>query len=165
LEIDDFAGKTNEEALVGSWQFRPGRARLIYRYRPKLGVREDLETGEIAPGNLTRDDYQWEITGGGDPAHDLAAIQWNEDVGSSIRFADLQSFLVVFLPALRDVESDLRQFRGSPLARLIDAMEVDPTEQEKLVDALRQANEEIAAAPTIDVIAKAILITHEPQPI
>jgi putative ATP-dependent endonuclease of OLD family len=35
-------------------------------------------------------------------------------------------------------------------------MEVDPTEQEKLVDALRQANEEIAAAPTIDVIAKAI---------
>jgi putative ATP-dependent endonuclease of the OLD family len=156
LEIDDFAGKTNEEALVGSWQFRPGRARLIYRYRPKLGVREDLETGEIAPGNLTRDDYQWEITGGGDPAHDLAAIQWNEDVGSSIRFADLQSFLVVFLPALRDVESDLRQFRGSPLARLIDAMEVDPTEQEKLVDALRQANEEIAAAPTIDVIAKAI---------
>jgi putative ATP-dependent endonuclease of the OLD family len=156
LEIDDFAGKTNEEALVGSWQFRAGRARLIYRYRPKLGVREDLETGEIAPGNLTRDDYQWEITGGGDPAHDLAAIQWNEDVGSSIRFADLQSFLVVFLPALRDVESDLRQFRGSPLARLIDAMEVDPTEQEKLVDALRQANEEIAAAPTIDVIAKAI---------
>jgi hypothetical protein len=61
LEIDDFAGKTNEEALVGAWQFTPGRARLIYRYRPKLGVREDLETGEIAPGNLTRDDYQWEI--------------------------------------------------------------------------------------------------------
>jgi putative ATP-dependent endonuclease of OLD family len=121
LEIDDFAGKTNEEALVGAWQFRPGRARLTYRYRPKLGVREDLETEEIAPGNLTRDDYQWEITGGGDPAHDLAAIQWDEDVGSSIRFADLQSFLVVFLPALRDVESDLRQFRGSPLARLIDA--------------------------------------------
>ena len=82
--------------------------------------------------------------------------EWDEDVGSSIRFADLQSFLVVFLPALRDVESDLRQFRGSPLARLIDAMEVDPAEQEKLVDALRQANEEIAAAPTIDVIAKAI---------
>jgi putative ATP-dependent endonuclease of OLD family len=156
LEITDFSGKTNEEALVGAWQFRPGLARLIYRYRPKLGVREDLETEEIAPGNLTRNDYQWEITGGGDPAHDLASIQWDEDVGSSIRFADLQSFLVVFLPALRDVENDLRQFRGSPLVRLIDAMEVDPTEQEKLVDALRQANQQIASAPTIDVIAKAI---------
>ena len=156
LEIDDFTGKTNEEALVGAWQFKPGRARLIYRYRPKLGMREDLETEEVAPGNLAHDDYQWEITGGGDPAHDLAAIEWDEDVGSSIRFADLQSFLVVFLPALRDVESDLRQFRGSPLARLIDAMEVDPAEQEKLIDALRRANEEIAASPTIDVIARAI---------
>ncbi len=156
LEITDFAGKVNEEALVGAWQSKPGLARLIYRYRPKLGVREDLETEEIEPGDLTRSDYHWEITGGGDPAHDLAEIEWDEDVGSSIRFADLQSFLVVFLPALRDVERDLRQFRSSPLARLIDAMEIDPDEQEGLVKALRKANEEIAAEPTIDVIAKAI---------
>lgn len=156
LEITDFAGKTNEEALVGAWQSKPGLARLIYRYRPKRDVREDLEAKEIVPGQLTRNDYHWEINGGGDPALDLAKIKWDEDVGSSIRFADLQSFLVVFLPALRDVESDLRQFRGSPLARLIDAMEIDPEEQEKLVDSLRKANEEIAAAPTIDVIAKAV---------
>lgn len=156
LEITDFAGKTNEEALVGAWQFKPKHARLIYRYRPKLGVREDLETGEIKPGDLTRDDYQWEITGGGDPAHDPAKIGWNQDVGSSIRFSDLQSFLVIFLPALRDVESDLRQFRNSPLARLIDAMEINPTEQETLLEALRKANDKIAATPTIDSIAKAI---------
>ena len=122
---------------------------MIYRYRPKLNVREDLEAEEIDPGELTREDYHWEITGGGDPAHDLADIPWNQDVGSSIRFSDLQSFLVVFLPALRDVESDLRQFRSSPLARLIDAMEIEPDEQEELLDALRKANEEIAAAETI----------------
>jgi putative ATP-dependent endonuclease of OLD family len=156
LEITDFAGKTNEEALVGAWQSKPGLARLMYRYRPKLSVREDLEAEEITPGDLTRSDYHWEITGGGNPAHDLAEIEWDEDVGSSIRFGDLQSFLVVFLPALRDVESDLRQFRNSPLARLIDAMEIDIDEQEELLDALRNANEKIAAAPTIDVIAKAI---------
>ncbi len=156
LEITDFAGKTNEEALVGAWQFKPGHARLIYRYRPKLGVREDLETEEMQPGDLTRDDYHWEITGGGDPAHDPAEIDWNQDVGSSIRFSDLQSFLVIFLPALRDVESDLRQFRNSPLARLIEAMEIDPAEQETLLDALRKANDKIAAAPTIDAIAEAI---------
>lgn len=156
LEIIDFSGKTNEEALVGAWQFKPGVARLIYRYRPKLGVREDLEAKEVAPGDLTRSDYHWEIAGGGDPADDLAEIEWDKDVGSSIRFADLQSFLVVFLPALRDVESELRQFRSSPLARLIDVMEIDPDEQEKLLEALRKANQEIATAPTIDVIAKAI---------
>jgi putative ATP-dependent endonuclease of OLD family len=156
LELTGFAGKTNEEALVGAWQFKPGHARLIYRYRPKLGVREDLETGDVQPGDLTRSDYQWEIAGGGDPAHDPAEIDWDEDIGSSIRFADLQSFLVVPLPALRDVESDLRQFRNSPLARLVDAMEIDPAEQEELLDALRTANEEIAAAPTVGEIAKAI---------
>lgn len=156
LEITDFAGKTNEEALVGAWQFEPGNARLIYRYRPRREVRQDLESEEIKPGELENSDYHYEIVGGGDPAVDLGDIEWNDDVGSSIRFADLQSFLVVFLPALRDVESDLRQFRNSPLARLIDAMEINTAEQEKLVDAFRAANDEIAAAPTIGAIANTI---------
>jgi putative ATP-dependent endonuclease of OLD family len=71
LEITDFAGKKNEEALVGAWQSKPGLARLMYRYRLKLSIREDLEVEEIKPGNLTLADYHWEITGGGDPAEDL----------------------------------------------------------------------------------------------
>jgi putative ATP-dependent endonuclease of the OLD family len=96
LEISDFAGKVNEEALVGAWQHKPGLARLIYRYRPKLGVREDLESEEVQPGELTREDYQSEITGGGDPAYDPATTEWNEDIGSSIRFSDLQAFQVVY---------------------------------------------------------------------
>lgn len=161
LEIADFTGKVNEEALVGAWQSKPGLARLIYRYRPKLNVREDLDAGDIQPGELTRSDYHWEIVGGGDPALDLADIGWQDDVGSQIRFADLQSFLVVFLPALRDVESDLRQYRNSPLARLIDAMEIQSDEQERLIDELRQANEGIATAPTIAAIATAIGTSFE----
>jgi putative ATP-dependent endonuclease of OLD family len=40
LEITDFTGKTNEMALAGSWQCKPGLARLMYRFRPKLSVRE-----------------------------------------------------------------------------------------------------------------------------
>lgn len=156
LEIVDFAGKVNEEALVGAWQFEPKRARLIYRFRPKKNVREDLEAKEIVPGKLTLEDYHWEITAGGDPAHDLASIAWDEDVGTSIRFGDLQSFLVVYLPALRDVESDLRQYRSSPLARLIDAMQIDPAEQQKLLDILRDANKKIAADASISTVAKAI---------
>ena len=61
LEITDFDGKVNEEALVGAWQFEPGRARLIYRFRPKKNVREDLETEEIIPGELTLEDYHWKL--------------------------------------------------------------------------------------------------------
>lgn len=161
VEITDFTGKVNEEALVGAWQFKPQHARLIYRFRPKKNVREDLESEEIVSGELTLDDYHWEITAGGDPIHDLAGIDWDEDVGTSIRFGDLQSFLVIYLPALRDVESELRQYRNSPLARLIDAMNIDPSEQEKLVAILKEANDKIAADPSIDTIAAAIDASFE----
>ncbi len=156
LEITDFAGKVNEEALVGAWQSKPGLARLMYRFRPKTSIREDLESGEIEAGELTIEDYHWEISGGGDPGRDLAEVEWNEDIGAQIRFSDLQSFLVVFLPALRDVESDLRQFRASPLARLINAMEIDQDEQEKLLEKLREANQGIAESPSVEAIAEAI---------
>lgn len=156
LEITDFAGKVNEEALVGGWQSEPGVARLIYRFRPKKSIREDLDSGEIEAGDLTNEDYHWEINGGGDPGRDLADIEWDEDVGTQIRFSDLQSFLVVFLPALRDVESDLRQFRASPLARLINAMEIDQAEQEELLEKLREANQDIAESPSVEEIAEAI---------
>lgn len=156
LEITDFAGKVNEEALVGAWQIKPGLARLFYRFRPRTSVREDLASGEITPGNLTLDDYHWEISGGGDVGIDLANIKWEEDIGAQIRFSDLQSFLVVFLPALRDVESDLRQFRISPLARLINAMEINSSEQDKLLDKLRKANTDIAKSPSVQAIAEAI---------
>ncbi len=156
VELTDFAGKVNEEALVGAWQTEPDRARLVYRYRPRLAVREDLEVGELEPGDLNRDDYHWEMTGGGDPALDPAQIDWDEDIGSSIRFGDLQSFLVVFLPALRDVENELRSYRNSPLGRLIDATDVPEAEQEELLDALRTANSDIANATTIKEIAESI---------
>ncbi len=156
VEIVDFIGKVNEEALVGAWQSSPGLARLIYRFRPKLSVREDIEAKARGDGDLVMEDYHWEIVGGGDPTLDLVDIDWDDDVGSSIRFADLQSFLVVLLPALRDVESDLRQPRLSPLARLISASEIDLKEQESLLLTLREANAEIAASKTVSALAKAI---------
>ena len=156
LEITDFQGRVNEEALVGTWQFKDGVARIFYRYRPKLAVRENLASEETEDGTLTTEDYHWEISSGGDAAYDLTDIQWSDDVGTGIRFGDLQSFLVVTLPALRDVESDLRQFRASPLARLIDAMDIDLAAKETLLDALRQANQEISANATIDDIAKSV---------
>jgi putative ATP-dependent endonuclease of OLD family len=40
-------------------------------------------------------------------------------------------------------------------------MDIDPNEQEKLVDVFRTANDEIAAAPTIEVIAKAIDVSFQ----
>jgi putative ATP-dependent endonuclease of the OLD family len=156
LEIVGFQGKVNEEALVGTWQFRDGVARIFYRYRPKLAVRENLASEEAEDGTLSAEDYHWEISAGGDATYDLTDIQWNDDIGTGIRFGDLQSFLVVTLPALRDVESDLRQYRASPLARLIDAMDIDLASKETLLDALRQANKEISTNATVGEIASSV---------
>jgi putative ATP-dependent endonuclease of OLD family len=153
LEITGFQGKQNEEALIHGWQTAPDRARLFYRFRPKAKVREAVGAAR-ASGTLTLEDYAWEILGGGDPGVDLAAITWDTEVGSSIRFSDLQSFLVVPLPALRDVEAELRQPRQSPLAKLIEASEIDAAEQSFLVDILSEANKQIAGSPTIGQIAR-----------
>lgn len=147
----------NEEALVSTWKTAANRARIFYRFRPRPAVREQLASGDIAPGTLTLEDYQWEIRGGGDPAIDLTAITWDDEgIGESVRFADLQSFLLIHLPALRDVENDLRNPRQSPLIRLIEAFEIDAAEQDALIAILDEANQAIANSATIAEIAGAI---------
>jgi len=157
VEFSDFQGKVNEEALVATWKTAADRARIFYRFRPRPSVREQLQSEQMQPGDLTLEDYAWEIKGGGDPAIDLTEIAWSDDgVGESVRFSDLQSFLVVHLPALRDVENDLRSARLSPLIRLIESFEIPQTEQDALIAILDQANEEISQSQTIAQVAAAI---------
>lgn len=156
LEIVDYAGKVNEEALVGAWGVAPNRARLIYRFRPRQSIRDRISASDPSLGKLTLTDYHWELQGGGDATRDLAEIEWNEDVGTAIRFADLQAFQVVFLPALRDVESDLRQPRQSPFVKLIEAFDITETEKKALVEALRKTNNSISSSTTVKRLARAV---------
>lgn len=149
IELTDFAGKTNEEALVATWESKKGVARVFYRFRPKPDVIAALENGERKPGTLSLEDYRWEIRAGGNPKIDLTDIDWNTEIGEAVRFQDLQSFLVVTMPALRDVESDLRSVRTSPLVRLIEATNISVSDQSLLVDILKKANEEIEKSKTI----------------
>ncbi|SHJ72373.1 Predicted ATP-dependent endonuclease of the OLD family, contains P-loop ATPase and TOPRIM domains [Palleronia salina] len=157
IELTGFEGRVNEEALVSTWKTARDRARVFYRFRPRPAVRELLESGDLAYGMLTLEDYQWEIHGGGDPAIDLADIAWNDEgIGETVRFGDLQSYLLIHLPALRDVEQDLRNPRQSPLVRLIEAFQIDEIEQEALVSILDEANKAISGSETIAEIAGAI---------
>lgn len=157
VELTDFEGKVNEEALVSTWKTAPDRARIFYRFRPRPSVREKLQSGDVLPGTLSLEDYNWEIRGGGNPAHDLLTLEWNDEgIGEAVRFADLQSFLLIHLPALRDVEGDLRNPRQSPLIRLIESFDISPAEQQALIDVLDQANDAIASSPTIAQVANAI---------
>lgn len=157
IELTGFEGKVNEEALVCQWKLEADRARVFYRFRPRPSVREKLSLGQIVAGSLTLEDYAWELRGGGDANVDLTELTWAMDnIGETVRFGDLSSYLVVNLQALRDVESDLRQPRQSPLIRLIEAFEVPEAEQEALVAVLTDANAKIEASATIAQIAGAI---------
>lgn len=156
IELTGFAGNVNEEALVSTWKTATDRARIFYRFRPKPSVRELLQSGDLQPGDLTLEDYAWELKGGGDPANDLSDIEWDEDIGEAVRFSNLQSYLVVQLPALRDVEGELRNGRTSPLVRLIEACEIDEAEQAALIDILETANTQIAQSATIATVAQAL---------
>ncbi len=149
VEFSDYIEKVNETALVGCWEVDDQKhiARLSYRFRPKQSIREAIQAKEMQDGNLTIDDYHWELTGGG--TNDSVTVDWQGDLGTSVRFSDLQQFHVVFLHALRDVNQDLRQSRQSPLAKLIDASDIPDSEKDELVKILQEANTAISEKKTI----------------
>jgi len=142
VEFADFADDVNACALVGCYQVEDSNARIHYRFWPKEDVKKRIEDGEDI--SLTLDDYHWSITGGGDK--DPAEVKWNEPLGMSIRFADLQAFQVVYLKALRDVQQELRNSRFSPLGRIIEASDISEDDKNGLVDILKDANSRIASS-------------------
>jgi len=158
LEIKGYSKSVNECALVGCWEVSDDTARLTYRFRPGLPARETLSDEEKEKDEeikLNLDDYRWELTGGGGDKI-LDELGWDDDFGQSIRFGDLQQFQVVLLPALRNVEQDLRQSRISPLKRLLDATDIPQAEKDKLVDVVKKANKDISDSPTITKVGDTI---------
>jgi len=159
IEFTGYQGNENEEALLHSAAIGDGRARIFYRFRPKRAVREAIAREE-GPGELTLEDFSWELFGGGNPLVDMADLDWDDENGDfgavTVSLQYLQSFLVVYLPALRDVEADLQQSRRSSLARLIEATGVSQAEQQALIAVVQTANAQIAGSPTIQGIGEAI---------
>ena len=153
VEFSGFSTKPSEEAMVFGFHVAEDVARITYRFRPRTEIREQIVAG-LHPGTgLTIDDYRWEIRGGG--AIDPITVTWSEDFGKSVRFDELhQSYLVVFMEALRDVDQRLRQGRASPLARLLTSADVPEAEQDQLVELLADANEQIGGSTTIKDIGE-----------
>jgi putative ATP-dependent endonuclease of OLD family len=160
LEFTDYQGHVNEEALVSAWEIGENVARIMYRFRPRREIREKIESEEHPGTGLTLDDYHWEISVS-DGSKDAATIDWNEDCGTSVRFADLQAFQVILLPPIRDVQNDLRQSRISPLGRLLEASEIPEEEKETLTTILSEANKKVSETPTIQSAGSAIDTTFK----
>lgn len=154
VELCDFENSIGECALVGCCEVEKNKARIHYRFRPRFSIREAIENEEMDGDDLTLDDYHWELTGGG--ANDPAKVKWNEELGTAIRFNDLQQYKVVYLPALRDVQREIRMTRTSPLGLVLSESDMNQTEKNALVDVLREANRQIAESPPINKAGNAI---------
>jgi len=110
VEFSDFEGNENEEALLHGTQIGEDRARIFYRFRPKRKIREAVASNDLKRP-LELDDFIWELLGGGNPEIDLTDIEWqheNSDIGATaVGLQYLQSYLIAYLPPLRDAEADL----------------------------------------------------------
>ena len=154
VEFKDFTD-TKERALVGSYEVSDGVARVHYRFRPKPQVREDIESEVRDASSLSlSEDYRYEITGGG--SADPAEVEWDDDLGSYVRFSDFQAFKVENLPALRDVTQSLRNSHESPLRRILNSTSIEDDERQALVDIVTTANTEVERQSTISEIGDSI---------
>lgn len=154
VELTDFKRRAEEEALVSDWAVEDDVARVCYRFRPRPGIREAIESGDRQEGTLTIDDYSWQLAGTG--PNDPATIQWTDELVGTVRFDRLTAFHVTFLQALRDVEEDLRRSRFSPLTKLLDAASLSEPDKMALLANVRTANEAIKTNPAIKTIGKSI---------
>ncbi|MFE9000609.1 ATP-dependent endonuclease [Streptomyces sp. NPDC007875] len=130
VDIEDFEDDDRASAvLAGALVSRsPVKARLTFKYAPK----------EL-PGDTT----------------DVSAYRafiFQGDDESNFMPSELRSFLhLAFLHALRDVESDVTNWRRSPLRQLLEAAAESSTATEltKIADSIEQANSQVSDLPSI----------------
>lgn len=138
IEIVDFADDSRLVAALADALLEedPPRARLTYRFAP-------VDTGEKNKAGFPK--YQGQIFGGD-----------NEELRISSR---LRRYLhLQFFPALRDVESDIRSWRNSPLRDLLEAAAraVSEDNLSTVRQAMKDANNELNTLTEIKDLGDAI---------
>ena len=70
-----------------------------------------------------------------------------------VKMGRLSAFRVAFLPAIRDVEDDLRRTAASPLSRLLDVTDIPEDKRDELVARIKKANDEVSEQSEIQDLA------------
>lgn len=171
IELTDFYDVDQEEkvkelALAQEWAVEEDVARVCYRFRPTSTVRQAIESEERDGTDLTIEDYEYELVGGAvtdDDGNlkDLSEIEWNDDFHVFVKIGRLSAFRVTFLPAIRDVEDDLRRTTTSPLGKLLDVTNIPEDKRDELLERIKKANEEVSEQSEIKELANDISTSLE----
>lgn len=139
IDLTDFQDSEGHIAVLGDYlvEHSPMVARLTYAFFPK----PDLE----APPTK-ESDYDFAVYGKGDPTCLVSTYEVRK------------RFPLDVLPALRDAEADLANWRRSPLRPLLDVVSgsMDDETKEKLAKAIRKATEAVTGTPEVKALAKSI---------
>lgn len=135
LEVTDFGAEASVVAALGDALVTgdPLTARLTYRWEPDPLIDDDLV-------------YRARLYGGAD---------YNRPIFS----ADIRERLItVFMHALRDVESDVRSWRRSPLRALLEGASRDaaPADLDTVRDAMEAANASLNKLGPLVALSKSI---------
>lgn len=147
--------KIKEHALAQVCGIEDNIAQICYRFRPRQVVRQEIESEERSGDDLTTEDYEWELVGGAVPdsdgsIKDLVNVEWQDEfTGGHVKFNSLEAFRIAFLPAIRDVEEDLRRISTSPLHKILEIQDISEDRKDELVNKIKRVNEEIISEPEI----------------
>ncbi|MBN1902388.1 AAA family ATPase [Candidatus Sumerlaeota bacterium] len=155
---EDQVEKVKELALVQEWSVEKDVARICYRFRPTSAVIQAIKSEERDGTDLTIEEYEYELVGGAvtddnGNLKDLLDIEWNDDFDVFVKMGRLSAFRVTFLPALRDVEDDLRRTATSPLSKLLDVIDIPQDKKNELVERIKRANDEVSDQSEIKDLA------------
>jgi len=132
VDLTDFQENVGHIAVLGDYlvEHTPMVARLTYAFFPK----PDLEATPTKES-----DYDFAIYGKDDPT---ALVSTHE-----VR----KRFPLDLLPALRDAEADLANWRRSPLRPLLDALSgvMDEETKGQLAQAIAEATEAVSGTPEV----------------
>jgi putative ATP-dependent endonuclease of the OLD family len=138
IDLTDFEANVDHVALLAEHLVEPEpmTARLTYAFQP-------LETLEVDPAKES--DYEFLLYGGDRP---------ETRPGYEIR----RGLPLDLLPALRDAEGDIANWRRSPLRPLLDAVagRIDHAELEQLATTITEATRSVAEAAEVHALVDAI---------
>lgn len=144
----DFEGFDDEEDALAVLSdaltkvTRPRRARLVYRFAPRVPLMIDEPVGGPGDDRLayTPLDYDFQLTQGTDEDSDGSRVR---------RYISLR-----VLPALRDAESDLARWNRSPLRTLLEELPLDRAKLEAIAGDIDAAADRLAHEPEVDGLQK-----------
>ncbi len=127
LELPDFEADVRAKAALTDCCVTtdPLTARVTYLFRPRRDADEEI-TG-----------YEWLVFGGANEAIDFGGRRRRE-------------VSLAVLPALRDAESDLRGWRGSPLQSLAELLAIPREHLESVAQVIAEANDHLREDERLD---------------